>query len=242
MRGGFLWVLTFSMGLLGARVVSADQAGSGNSQSSGAAPQSTTGGNTAPAVKITVIKSIVLPSSEKKTTETTTTKSLTDSQHSPPIPSKPAANGRPQPKTAPAVAVKSRASSPAVSQPQSAQPHASQNTPAAIHQASASAPEGIITVEGFIAGLDLNATPPTIRLVLSFGPGLALTADAASTSVVKENHVATLADLQVRDHVKVSYALKDGAHVIKSIEIKTAPEPASSSLSGTTPAEVSKIQ
>ncbi len=87
----------------------------------------------------------------------------------------------------------------------------------------------MITVEGAVTALDLNATPPTLQLRLSFGPVSTLIIEP-TTTVFKGGQLWKLEDVRIGDDVKVLYRPKEGQHLITSIEIERPPSQTKNSL------------
>ena len=219
MKVGVFWMLTVGTALFSVDVVSAGQVAVSRTQSAKARAQA----RGAPSVKVTVMKSVGVPVANKETTPTPPADKpgnrTTDLQ--PAV--KPSANSHATPKTASKASTKSRTSSPIPRKPAVAPPPPAEHESGAASQAQVKAPAGEITIEGAIAALDLQATPPTLQLTLPHGPTWTLTVDPPATSIVNRGQSGTLADLQVRDQVKVLYTSKDGQRLVKSIKINGMP-------------------
>ena len=214
--------LAFGVALLGAGVVSAAQPETTTQTSSKTANPAAGGGKASQSIKVTVVRSVGASSGDsKKPAGTGSTTPSTDSQRiSRPARTQPAAQNRTKAKTASAPASKPQTAAPTPTKPQAPPPHPAPHESNATHQAPQSPSEGLITIEGSVTGLDLKAIPPVVQLTLPFGPLLTLTADAATTVIMREGHAGTLNDLQVHDEGRVLYVAE--THLIKSIDIKEA--------------------
>ena len=221
MKVSVFWMLTVGTALFSVDAVSASQVAASSTQSAKARTQA----RSAPSVKVTVMKSVGVPVANKETTPTPPTDKpgnrATDLQSA----VKPSANSHATPKTASKASTKSRASSPIPRKPAAAPPPPAEHESGSPSQARVKAPAGEITIEGAIAALDLQATPPTLQLTLPHGPTWTLTVDPPATSIVNRGQSGTLADLQIRDQVKVLYTSKDGQRLVKSIRINGIPTP-----------------
>ena len=221
MRTSVVLSLTVSAVLFGARGVVAGQSDSGNSQPPRASTPSTAGGGSArSSVKVTVVKSVSIPLAARDAAKTATRQQ----DKGPPVP-QPTIPYRTQPKTTVAISTKPNASSPRPSPPRSMPTHAPEHPSGASSQTPTVIPEGMITIEGSVAALDLNATTPTMQLRLSFG-SISMLMIEPTTTVLIGNQLGKREDVQVGDAVKVLYVPKDGQHLVKSIEIEQPSRPA----------------
>ena len=214
------WALTCSAALLGVSAVVAGPAETGT-QPSKSTSQSAVKQTAAPSVKVTVVKSTTA-SSANTAAGSTAKKSSTDTSAT----STPQATSPAQRRThsnapaAPAMKPGAARPAPVPPRPQAAPTPAPARQSEISRQTPAPTSDSTITVEGSIAELDLKAVPPTVRVTSPFGHAWTMTIDPATSSIVKGGRVATLEDLQVRDGVKVVYSPRNGARLVKAIEIK----------------------
>jgi len=176
---------------------------------------SSTGQKTSLAPKITVIKSTLAPTgSSASTTPTTSETSLSMSRPASPQ-ARPPVAPKPTPTSPPRA---TRALAPA--KPKAPPPMKPPSTATATTAGPPRVPveEGIISIDGSITALDVAAASPSFQIRTANGKTWTLAAEP-STSVLKHEKSATLADLAVGDTVRVSFAMKNGRHVARSLEV-----------------------
>ena len=224
MRSGLFWTLVCSAGLLSARVASASQSSTGNTtQSSKTSTSSPTPGKTNTGVKVTVMKSRAVPWA-KKTEEDTTSLGASSPKPAPPAAASKSTAASQAPASTPSklkTPAKPKAARPTPPAPPGAPTLSAEHKPDTASQAPHAASEGVITVKGSVAGIDMKTVPPTVQVKLSFGPEWTMTLDPATASIVNGDYVGTLDDVHVHDEVTVAYAPKNGQRLVKSLEITT---------------------
>ena len=191
---------------------------------------STTSGKPGLVPKITVIKSTRQPmgggpSANQPGVGTSTSRPYPANQsaNTTPPPKKPAS--RPQAKSPPVVR-KPQA-------PPPVQPQRTTTATTAANPPSAPAAEGGISIDGTITALDLTASSPSVQLTVANGVAWTLSLDP-STSILKSGKSVKLDELTVGDRARVRFAMKEGGHVLRTLEVtEVFSVPASSTGSST---------
>ena len=218
------WSLAFL--LFGAVAVSAAQPET-ETKASTQTSSASSAGKAGQGLKVTIIKSVATSSGEHQNTTgaNTATASAKDQRGVGATSTKPSTKPTIQSRTktnATSVPASKPQANPPAAKPKTPPPHQAPSESGAAHQTPQPSSEGVISVEGSVVGLDLNATPLAVRLALPVGPFVALTADAA-TIVVKEGRAVTLADVELHDEARVVYGAD--THLLRSIDIKKAADP-----------------
>lgn len=94
--------------------------------------------------------------------------------------------------------------------------------PASTSASSTPTPQ-ILSAEGTISALDLQAASPSLQLTAADGKVWNVAVEPQATMVWRNGQMAKLDQLKAGERVKVRYTEKDGRHVAKSIQLAQAP-------------------